>query len=410
VSAGKEQRRRRWRLPFWAVRLRAVASLILGIILTAAAALADFVWPGSAAGFGRAQTLGIFLGLYLLLNGMLWRQRNELRGALGALFLGILVLAASADLVSEGLMRIGLASPRQAGGGGGAALLEFEEGTGFSPFLLWGSPLRGDSSPDVSRGSRVVVLGGCEACMDAGDGGGVAALVEEGLSLRGFEAVSLARPFYNSAQSLVSLVLFLAGGGRPGFVLLLMGPEDVYCAFESGQPGVPCGRWQTGEAAAAFLEKREVEAGGFPDWLGMRLGESALGRLAGPVGRSSCTVAYRPFESAGVEIEPGVLAARMARNARSVAAVTAALADAYGFGYRIVWLAAEHSEADTLPLYELQALTDSVVADSCASVPCFSVIAYERSGLPGEGSCGFSGLSAAAAESTAARLEAVIPL
>ncbi|NLP04489.1 hypothetical protein GX411_00865 [Candidatus Fermentibacteria bacterium] len=402
-------------MPGW---LSIVVSLLAGLAgaaLLASSIAADSTSLGGSPGFGRGQVLAAALGALLLVLALAHRRAWVIFGAFSVILLCFLVLVAGLDVLASAFLAAGpdLGS-RDAGGAMDLAV----EGCSFAPFTSWECSPRDTAGTAVRGAPLVVILGGSEAVLTTmGRDCGVAANLDSQLVSRGYAVLNLSEPYFNSMQSLVELAISIADGARPFFVLMLCGPGDVMSAWESGQPYVPVGTRVLMHNADIHAPGDSWEAdaqgtGGVIRALasGMSLWKLAAGLMPSLGGMVAET--YRPFTPQDVPpTDPAVMATRARRNMEAVCEILRALSRSYGFDYRVAWLRAEaRSVNDSVQLYAVQTIVDSLVVQDAAAIPCFFSVGYRRTGLPGDGESGFSGLAPLEADSLTSVILARLPL
>lgn len=402
-------------MPGWLSIVIALLAGLSGAALLASAIFADLTSLGGSPGFGKGQVIAAALGALLLVLALSHRRAWVLFGAFSVILLGFLVLAASLDVLAS----VTLAAGPDLGARSAAGAMDLsEEGCSFAPFTSWECNPRDTVGTAVRGAPLVIILGGSEAALTAmGRENGVAAILDSQLVSRGYAVLDLSEPYYNSMQSLVELAISIADGSRPLFVLMLCGPGDVLSGLESGQPFVPVG-------TRVLIHNADIHAPGPPgaadrrgtgDILRALASRTSLWKLATgllPSLGGMVAETYHPFAPLDAPpTDPAVVAARARRNMDAVCGMLNALARSYGFDYRVAWLKAEApSITDTVPLYAVQTIADSLIVQAADGIPRLFSVGYRRTGLPGDGESGFSGLAPVEADSLASVILARLPI
>ena len=403
-------------MPGWLAVVAAFLAGLVGAALLAASIAADSTSLGGSPGFGRGQMLSAALGALLLILALARRKAWVIFGAFSVILLGFLVIAAGLDVLAAAFLFAGpdLGS-RDAGG---PMDLAAGEPCSFNPFTSWECSPHDTAGTAVRGAPLVVILGGSEAAITTmGREFGIAALLDSQLVRRGYAVLDLSEPYYNSMQSLVELAIHIADGARPFFVLMLCGPGDVMSAWENGQPHVPVGTRVLVHNAdvSAPSALGEADRPGTGDMLRTLASQLSVWKLANDLLPSLSGMAaetYRPFTPQDVPpTDPAVMATRARRNMDAVCGMIGALSRSYGFDYRVVWLEAEaRSVEDTVPLYAVQTIVDSMVVRDARDMAGFFSLGYRRTGLPGGGEAGCSGLAPIEADSLTSEILARLPL
>jgi hypothetical protein len=377
-----------------------------GVLLTALPFAGDIAGLGTG-GSVPALVSCLVIGSMMILYAILGRRFAVVFTTLAILATSLLMLAAGLDLVSAGLLASGLLPGPEPDEG----LMDFRTGVApsFHPVTGWRQ-----ARADSVAGAGLILAGGSEVALCGNEGALMAGLLASGAGSSFGPAADLSAPFFNSMQSLAGLVLALRDGARPGMVVLVTGPGDVLCCYENGDPAIPCGTWAIERAFASSREEiLPWLPAGSSGIMGFLRGTSVqdlarrlIPELAGP-----SNAVYTPFcAPKTTPPDPGLAGARIIRRLEAEREIMDALASAFQFDYRLVWLAAGEpaDSAGAEPLYVFQDAVDSLVTGYSDSLGFPLVIRYERSGAPWEGASGFSGISGPSAESMTRALGGMI--
>jgi hypothetical protein len=248
--------------------LAAVAGGLL-IAMALAAGLLNMSEPGT---FGIGRLLQIGIGSLLFLTGLLGRRITEYYQGAAIILLNTALLLGCLELASIAIARLGLVSSHADVTRARYFELPYyreQEWTEsywreaivaevyqYQAYTVWRhKPFAGSQvniSPEGIRdtpgavctdGAYTVYTFGGSSMWGWGspDWGTIAAYLQSGLEplIEGpVCVVNLGEDAYVSTQSLVTLILELQRGSVPDLVLFYDGVNDVYAAYESGQPGV----------------------------------------------------------------------------------------------------------------------------------------------------------------------------
>jgi|GEM_PF-1756308 len=331
-----------------------VAGFALGMVILLLSLATDRI--GLTAGpRGQAMTVMMILGLFLVASAIAGRSFRRWYRAASLALLGAVVGFALLELIAALLLRPGLGSAAEEAGNGASLLPapgDYME-CPWAPFTVWTDPAGGRPGGETFLATRfeggdtldIFLYGGSDVWSPGvNDSLRIRSLLRSGLESglqRPVMVYDRSAPYFTSTQALLSLLISLRDGERPGFVLILVGSDEVLSALESGASGLHRGMAEiarrmddtTGTSKARFtlaLLARDAASSSV-----FRLGAEAFTasstRLPAPP--------FPPVEDPGTSFAiPETLATAMIRNLDGTCAVLDALSSSYGFGYAVVLL------------------------------------------------------------------------
>jgi hypothetical protein len=260
--------------------------VLVGVVFVMIGVLADQLGIGRPGGLGLGQVLLIVFGIVVILVALLGNKAIVLYKSLALLALNTLLLFLFLELGSIFLMRSGLIQTFQESVRAESQEVPYyaardwsetywreapqAENYRYEPYVVWShNPYEGETIIVSQEGNRrtpgavchtdaykVFALGGSTMWgWGAPDWGTIPAYLQEGLSNqvdRPVCVVNYAEDGFVSTQSVITLMRLLQSGKIPDQVIFYDGVNDVYAAFETGQPGVH----PTLENVAAKFEDR----------------------------------------------------------------------------------------------------------------------------------------------------------
>ncbi len=248
------------------------ALVVGGVVTVTVAGVADRVGYGIPGSFGSGQWLLLLVGSVIVLVGLVGRKIVDVYRSLAVLLLNTLALFAGLELVAIVIARLGiLPSPRQVMLAESQAAPYYAtqpwakaywqeaqqaESYRYRPYVVWGHrPFNGETINISEEGIRktpgadcgpdsytVFAFGGSSMWgWGSPDWGTIAAFLQTGLDdmIQGSVCVvNFGEDGFVSTQNLVALMLQLQSGRVPDAAIFYAGVNEVYAAYESGQPDV----------------------------------------------------------------------------------------------------------------------------------------------------------------------------
>jgi len=390
------------RLSSGMLRIVRLSCLLSGFVLTLAGMFADQIGLSAGAGVGRGQVILAFLGILLMLAGILGRRFVPVYGIFARIVLTIILLICVFELAATAIIMINETRGRRLEQDFVLRLAP-ELDSRYYPFTEWRC-YQPDSLPDPD----VLLLGGSAIALPRSDSTGsmVGARLDSIASCSGYAVSDYSQPFYNSTQSFIQLTLLLRNGLRPSEVLLVSGPGDVLAAMESSDPMIPLGSdlyramtWPGSEGAIALAELRRRA-------IQRDVGTPALVTLIRNLGDEE-NIYYMPFTEMPdlSDEELDSLAVVISEMILVYCETMEVLAGSFSFAGHIIWLeVCPEGAMEDNPYYDLHRRTDLLVAELADSVDCLTTFRYNVNVLPESVGSGYSGLDRSQSVELADRL------